>query len=87
MPPVSHLYFLGFFFGCVTVFQETEGEFTVLVSDFLFRNSNDRAGDGFSQVRTQTACKYFNKMIWEKKKCLRSVLCIGKHIKFMEITC
>lgn len=35
MPPVSHLYFLGFFFfGCVTVFQETEGEFTVLVSDF-----------------------------------------------------
>lgn len=67
MPPVSHLYFLGFFFGCVTVFQETEGEFTVLVSDFLFRNSNDRAGDGFSQVRTQTACKYFNKMIWEKK--------------------
>lgn len=86
VPPVSHLYFLVVFFWLCYCISRNWGWVHSTGKRFLFRNSNDRAGDGFSQVRTQTACKYFNKMIW-KKKSLRSVLCIGKHIKLMEITC
>lgn len=88
MPPVSHLYFLGFFFWLCYCISRNWGWVhstgkRFFCSGILTTEQETGLAKCEHKLPVNTLIKWFGK----KKKCLRSVLCIGKHIKFMEITC